>query len=571
MKIIPIFIPHAGCPYKCVYCDQHKISGALKLPTAEIIQDIVRRNLKTISPDEEKEIAFFGGTFTFLSEELQRYYLDAVYPYVKNRIVKGIRISTHPESVSLRTMGLFKKRGGRLVELGIQSLDKDVLRKIKREVSFEDVKKAAARIKKSGLKLGIQVMLGLPGDTLKKSIATAVKLVRLRPETARIYPALVLEDTELAEQYRKGKYKPLNMDEAIEQAAKIADILERSGVKVIRIGLHPSKGLNSKKILLAGPFHAAFGEMVRARQITNRIIRTISDRHVANRSYIKIHAPEDMFNIISGHRGLEKRFLERYFRVPIVFKSGRELKAEDIRQDIVLTDPRMPRQAQKRLERLNYRVIKTPLHKKLRNPVSGHPDMMLFRHEKEIIYEPALEGIANLLRQNGYNCIKGEGIRSGNYPYGIIYNACLINGCVIHYKDRIETHIKHLKLQHIPVRQGYAKCSVVPISKEYIITSDTGIRDAWVNKGGKALLVSPGYVKLPGYKTGFIGGASGVTDKTVLFVGKLDSHRDGYAIRNFIKETGKGIIELYDGPLYDVGTIIILPGQKMARFSLGSA
>jgi len=114
-------------------------------------------------------------------------------------------------------------------------------------------------------------------------------------------------------------------------------------------------------------------------------------------------------------------------------------------------------------------------------------------------------------------------------------------------------------LRHLPVSQGYAKCSIIPVDKRAIITSDSKIRDIWINRGREGLLVKPGYVKLPGCKTGFIGGASGVNDRVVFFVGNLKHHPDGDKIRDFIRRRGKGVIELYDGSLYDVGTVMILP------------
>ncbi|MDP8229749.1 MAG: radical SAM protein [Candidatus Gorgyraea atricola] len=539
MKIIPIFIPHAGCPYKCVYCDQHRISGVVRMPTAEEVKSIIKRNLKTIPKEEDVEVAFFGGTFTFLPERVQERYLDAAKPHT-------LRMSTHPASISLKAMKMFKKKGGRIVELGIQSLDKGVLKKIKRE---GDVRNAVKCIKKAGLKLGVQVMLGLPGDTLEKSIETAKKLTKLKPETARIYPTLVIKGTELA----KMKYKPLTLEKAIDQAAKVADIFESGGVKVIRIGLHPSKDLGSKKTMLAGPYHPAFGEMVRARQMRNRIIRAVKDRFVANRSCIEIHVPENMFSLVSGHKGTEKKFLEKYFSVKIVIREdkGGWGKIRDARRNIAIIDPKMPRKAKDKLKRLNFHVAEVPLHKKLAKPVAGHVDMMLFKHGNKIIYEPSLEKIAGLLRQNGYNCIKGEPITFSKYPKDIIYNACSINYHIIHYKGKIEKNIKSLKAKHVLVNQGYAKCSIVPVDKDRIITSDKGIKELWKN----SLFVKSGHVKLPGYKTGFIGGSSGVTDKVVFFVGKLENK----SIRDFIRKSGKGIIELYNGPLYDVGTILFLP------------
>ena len=491
MKIIPIFIPHAGCPYRCIYCDQHKISGALNLPGVEEIISTIDRNLKTILGKERIEAAFFGGTFTLLPEDLQKKYLQAVYPYVKYKKISGIRMSTHPEAVTEKSMRLFKKMGGCLVELGVQSLDKEVLKKSNRAMNFNTIKIAAGIIKKSGLDLGVQVMLGLPGDTLQKSIKTAEKLIELKPVTARVYPAIVLKGTGLGDLFKKGRYKPLSMEDAIEWSGRVADVFEKGGVKVIRIGLHPSKKLNSKGVVLAGPYHPRFGQMARAAQVWGKPIAVI--------------------------------------------------------------DPGMPKEAKERLKKMGYYVAETPLHPKLAKPVQGHPDMMLFSYGKKVIYEPHLETVAKILRDNGYECIKGEGIKSSKYPKDIIYDACCVGKSIIRYDGKIEKHIENLKAKFIKVKQGYAKCSIAPIDDEYIITSDASVKEAW---GRKALLVRPGYVKLPGYKTGFIGGSSGAHKDMIFFTGSLKNHPDGRLMKEFIEERGKRVVELSNGPLYDTGTIL---------------
>ena len=491
MKIIPIFIPHSGCPYRCIYCDQRKISGTLKAPGPKEIKFIIERNLRTIPPDERVEVAFFGGTFTLLPEPLQQKYLEIAFPYVKNKKIAGIRMSTHPDAVTSKSMELFKKMGGCMVELGVQSMDKEVLKKANRAMDPGVVKKAAGIIKKSGLDLGVQVMLGLPGDTLAKSIKTVDALAKLKPKTARIYPAIVLKGTGLAKLFKKNKYRPLTMEEAIEWSARVADVFEKGGVKVIRIGLHPSKELNSKTAILAGPYHINFGQMARAAQMCH----------------------EMMFSVI---------------------------------------DPRMPAKAKIRLKKMGYYIAETPLHPKLAKPVQGHPDMMLFSHGKKVIYEPRLEKIAEILRDNGYECIKGESIKSSKYPKDIIYDACSLGKSIIRYNGRIEKHIENLKAKFIKVKQGYAKCSIVPVDNKYIITSDSYIKTAW---GRKALLVRPGHVKLPGYKTGFIGGASGVHKDKIFFTGSLKTHPDGKLIKEFIERRGKKVVELSGGPLCDSGTI----------------
>jgi len=567
VKIIPIFIPHAGCPYRCIYCDQHKISGAVTRPSIKDIHAIIERNLKTISDDERVEIAFFGGTFTLLRVEEQRKYLDAAYSYIKAGRVYGIRISTHPEAVSKETIRLFKQKGGYLVELGIQSLDKTVLKRSGREMDLKIIVDAIKCIKDSNLEFGVQVMIGLPGDTLRKSIKTVETLIKFGPKTARIYPTIVLKGTKLAELYRRGRYRPLSMEEAIEWSAKLYDIFDRNGVSVIRIGLHPSRELISKRAVVAGPFHISFGEMVRARNMRYRIMRLIGDKVVPNRSRLEFVGSEEMFGFIAGHKKKEKKFLEAYYKVKVVFKNSHKQKCsspranllmKDIRKTIAIIDPRMPVEAKKRLEKMGYFIVEISRHKLLPEPVRGHVDMMLFKYNDIVIYEPSLENIAELLRANGYSCIKGRPILSSKYPEDIIYNACGIGTKIICYSGSVERHIEDLDCKFIRVRQGYTKCSVIPVDEDSIITSDRFIKDAWEKEGGVALLVQPGYIKLPGYKSGFIGGATGVTDDSIVFVGSLEAHPDSEPIRSFIKKSGKKIIELYNGPLYDVGTIFFM-------------
>jgi len=170
--------------------------------------------------------------------------------------------------------------------------------------------------------------------------------------------------------------------------------------------------------------------------------------------------------------------------------------------------------------------------------------------------------VPHLVRgDKGYDCIEGDAISSSLYPKAIMYNACAIDGRVIRYKGNVEKDIRSLKTKHILVSQGYVKCSIVPVDRKHIITSDKNIKKAWEKNGGIALLIRPGYVKLPGYKAGFLGGASGVDDKVVFFVGSLRHHPDRGAIMDFIKARNKGIVELYDGPLYDVGTVTLFEAK----------
>jgi signal recognition particle subunit SEC65 len=212
--------------------------------------------------------------------------------------------------------------------------------------------------------------------------------------------------------------------------------------------------------------------------------------------------------------------------------------------------------------------MEVPLHSKLAGPVKGHPDMMLFSYGKKVIYEPLLEDIADVLRDNGYECIKGRSIRSSRYPKDIIYNACSIGKSIICYKGSIEKYIANLRAKFIRVKQGYVKCSIVPIDENNIITSDKGIYDKWNAGNGRncSLHIRIGHVKLPGYKTGFIGGASGAHKDKIFFTGSLKNHPDGELIRAFIKDKGKKVVELYDGALYDSGTILFFEPPPQCRW-----
>ena len=221
---------------------------------------------------------------------------------------------------------------------------------------------------------------------------------------------------------------------------------------------------------------------------------------------------------------------------------------------------------------MGYYVTEVPPHPRLAKSVRGHPDMTLFSYGKKVIYEPHLGKIAELLKNNGYECIRGESIKSKEYPNDIIYDAASIGESIIRYNGRVEKNIETLKAKFIKVKQGYVKCSVVPIDEKHIITSDKGIYDQ-CSVGAvsdRHLLIRPGYVKLPGYKTGFIGGSSGSHKDKVFFTGSLKNHPDGKLMREFIEKKGKKVVELSGGKLYDAGTILFFDTIPVRRSGMVS-
>lgn len=259
---IPIFIPHLACAHNCIFCNQRHISGQTKAPTIEQVKEIIDSHLATIKEGTEVEVAFFGGSFTGIEMNLQNKYLQAIQPYIKEGKVKSIRLSTRPDYINEQILDNLKSHNVSDIELGAQSLDDEVLSFSERGHNMEDVYKAAQLINSYGFNLGLQMMIGLPLDTKEKSINTAKKILSLGAKTTRIYPTLVIEHTALAKLYRENTYTPLTINQAIDWTKEVYKVFANSKIKILRVGLHPSKDLISGKGFLAGPFHISFFELV---------------------------------------------------------------------------------------------------------------------------------------------------------------------------------------------------------------------------------------------------------------------------------------------------------------------
>jgi len=259
---IPIFIPELACPHRCVFCNQSKISATENIPTPDDITSIVEKYLASSSEVRHREIAFFGGSFTGIPFDLQEKYLKTAYQFVESGAVAGIRLSTRPDYINSEIIDLLKKYGVTAVELGAQSTDNEVLRISGRGHTRQDIERASKMILDAGFELGLQMMIGLPGDIPEKSMQTARDIVAFGARTTRIYPTIVIKDTPLENWFRTGKYMPLSLEEAVKQAKTLYKIFEKEQVKVIRVSLHPSEELSGDKSLIAGPFHPSFKELM---------------------------------------------------------------------------------------------------------------------------------------------------------------------------------------------------------------------------------------------------------------------------------------------------------------------
>lgn len=260
---IPVFVPHRGCPFDCVFCNQRRITGAGTDVTAADVTAKIEEYLKTIpNGDVQIEVAFFGGSFTGIPIEEQNALMDAVMPYIKSKRVTGIRLSTRPDYISREILDNLLKHHVTTIELGVQSMDDSVLKAASRGHNAQQVRKAVELIKEYPFALGLQMMTGLPGDTPEKSVYTAQEIIKLRPQLVRIYPTLTIKDTFMEKMYNEGKYTPQTLDEAVELAKKLLLMFEAENIKVIRLGLQSTDEISENGSVVAGPVHSSFGELV---------------------------------------------------------------------------------------------------------------------------------------------------------------------------------------------------------------------------------------------------------------------------------------------------------------------
>lgn len=271
--IIPIFISHLGCPHQCVFCNQDKIAReVVDEVKANDVRDTIEEYLKTIDyKNATVEVSFFGGTFTAIPECKQRELLNVAREYKENGYIDKIRMSTRPDAISEYILDYLKEYKVDIIELGVQSLDDEVLLLSGRGHSANDVEKASRLIKEYKITLGHQIMLGLPGDDFKKDIETVKKSIKMNPDICRIYPSLIIKDTPMELMYKRGEYKPYSLQDAVFVSKEIYSLYKEANVNVIRIGLQPTETIALGKDIIDGPFHPSFRELVEGSLICDKI------------------------------------------------------------------------------------------------------------------------------------------------------------------------------------------------------------------------------------------------------------------------------------------------------------
>lgn len=269
---IPVFVPHKGCPFDCVFCNQKRITGQINEVTPDDVTRTIETYLKTL-PNENSsvEVAFFGGSFTGIPIDEQSALMQRVQPYITSGRIDGIRLSTRPDYITEEILENLERYGVTTIELGVQSMVDEVLKSANRGHTREQVETAVKLIRKFKFSLGLQMMTGLPGDTNENAILTAERIIALNPDCVRIYPTLTIRDTYLEKLYNLGKYKPQTLDEAVLLCKELLLMFEKNNINVIRVGLQPTEEINSGVSVVAGPFHSSFRELVES-SIYNDII-----------------------------------------------------------------------------------------------------------------------------------------------------------------------------------------------------------------------------------------------------------------------------------------------------------
>ena len=339
--IIPIFVPHLGCPNDCVFCNQKSISGQKKNMTKEEAKKIIDDYLKSIKDeDAQVEIAFYGGSFTAIDTQLQEELLQIAYEYIKQGKVESIRISTRPDYIDKEILKRLKKYKVKTIELGVQSANDYILKKANRGHTFEDVKKASKMIRWNGFKLGHQMMVGLPESTRIDEINTAKALIKLKPKMIRIYPVLVVKNTKLEKDYQAGIYEPLPLVQAVEICEQLVRMFADKKIEVIRVGLQNTEEITKpgqeKSEVVAGPYHPAFRQLVESGMWYEAIVGKIKKLNVKVKEVEVTVNPIDANNVI-GHKKENVQKLKEIYDVDLILKQDKDIKQGKSKIEITKT------------------------------------------------------------------------------------------------------------------------------------------------------------------------------------------------------------------------------------------
>lgn len=271
-KIVPVFVPHVGCGKACVFCDQNRISGAVCVPDADEIEKVLRA---AAEKTDAAELAYYGGSFTSVSKELQQSLLEAAQPFLKSGFLTAIRVSARPDGIDPERLALLKAYGVKTVELGAQSMDERVLKESGRGHSAADTRRAVRLTKEAGFRVILQQMTGLPGADEESDLNSAREIAELRPDGVRIYPTVIIRGTPLERLWREGRYRAHTVWEAMERCPDLVIVYRNAGIPILRLGLNPTEELSGGAVA-AGAYDPALGERIYGRllylQVRQRLL-----------------------------------------------------------------------------------------------------------------------------------------------------------------------------------------------------------------------------------------------------------------------------------------------------------
>lgn len=339
--IIPIFVPHLGCPNSCTFCNQKTISGQAKQVTANDVKETIEYYLSNFKDDNKYvEVAFFGGSFTGIEEEVQEELLKAAFEFIKQKKVNSIRISTRPDYINKKILKRLKKYKVKTIELGVQSTNNYILSKCQRGHTFDDVKKASKLIRRKHFVLGHQMMVGLPDSTMIDEVNTAKDLIKLKPKIVRIYPVLVIKGTKLEEEYKNNEYIPLTINQAVERCKELVKMFNQKKINVIRLGLQNTNTIDepghNESEVVQGPYHPAFRQLVEAGLWYDSIVNQIKQINTKVK-IIEIKANPKNINNIIGHKRENILKLNEVYDLDVKVVADESIKTGNFKINILKT------------------------------------------------------------------------------------------------------------------------------------------------------------------------------------------------------------------------------------------
>lgn len=299
-SIIPVFVPHLGCPNDCVFCNQRRISGHIEPATAQTVKNAIEEAAALTPSGTKRQLAFYGGSFTAIPEGQQLELFEAAQPYLAEGVISSVRLSTRPDAIDAAVLKRLKKYGVAVVELGAQSMCDRVLELSGRGHDSAAVENASKLIKAAGFNLILQMMTGLPGDTDESCIESAKKIIALEPDGVRIYPTVIVRDTVLCDMWRTGTYREHTVEDAVRICAKIVPLFNEAGIPIIRMGLNPTEELSGGDAL-GGAYHPALGELVFSRIMLQKARELLAEVKPESRVVLGV-SRSDVSKMIGQHR-----------------------------------------------------------------------------------------------------------------------------------------------------------------------------------------------------------------------------------------------------------------------------